>query len=630
MPQTESRIWTALQEAEEAMHTEQIAERLGITRHTASKYLEILRAKNLVRCRKVGNAKLWRALPVTGERAQPVAEEAPAETHPVFREIRPPLGDEEAVVEARRCLECGGPLTPAPCTTACPTHIDVPQFIREIREGRPLDSAGTIFASNVLGGTCARVCPVEELCEGACVLNKEGRRAIRIGQLQRFATDRALEREGQPQKSVQRAFQRRVRPRARTPASVAVVGAGPAGLACAAELARLGHRASIYERRPRSGGLVTSAIAPYKQLIDPIPAETRAIEGLGVELHFGTSVGRDLSFAQLERQHDAVFLGIGMGRDVQPGLPGEDLQGVWESLTFIERLKARHLDELDLGRRVAIVGGGNTAVDVAREAVRLGAEQVTVLYRRSEAQMPAYHHEVDAAKQEGVSFMWLTNPLRFLGDPQGQVRGVECVRMKLGAPDASGRPKPEPLPGTEWTLAADSVINAIGQRPWTELVSALDLGSERGRILVDEEYRTSRDGVFAGGDCTSGGATAVQSVRDGARAAWGIHRYLTGERLEEPSPEVPISLSEDGPVHRYFQGSSFVGTEQLFCKGCELCINSCPQGILSLDGAEKIQVDDVSRCFFCGICEERCPDFAIWVDKGQRDRIPGEREVMAS
>lgn len=437
----------------------------------------------------------------------PCQETIPA----IYQEIHPPLNDFTAVIEADRCLECGGPYAPAPCLNACPARVPVPQFIRAIREGRPDEAARLIFEANILGGSCARVCPVEELCEGACVLTKEGRRAVSIGRLQRYATDVAL--------SHQMNFF--TRPTWK-PQSVGVIGAGPAGLACAAELAKLGYEVVVYESRPEPGGLITSAIAPYKQMKAPLPAEVTMIERLGVKVHYGVTVGKDISLEELERKHHAIFLGVGLGADTKARIPGEDLLGVWDSLRFIEQIKSGRPPKI--GPTVAVIGGGNTAIDVARESVRLGATNVMVLYRRTEDQMPAFKHEVKAARKEGVHFYWLTAPVRLIGD--GKVRAIECIHMRLGAPDKSGRPSPEPVPGTEFTLEVDTVIKAIGQEKRVEFFRALGLETEGGLVKVNEGFQTSREKFFAGGDCVNGGATVVEAVRHGKLAAQGIAKFL--------------------------------------------------------------------------------------------------------
>lgn len=435
------------------------------------------------------------------------------ETRPlIWREVHPPLEEPEALIEADRCLECGGPHASAPCTAACPARVPVPQFIRAIREGRPDEAARLIFEANIVGGSCARVCPVEELCEGACVLTKEGRRAVSIGRLQRYATDVALHHQ----------MNFFARPAWKTQ-SVGVIGAGPAGLACAAELAKLGYEVVVYESRPAPGGLVTSAIAPYKQMKEPLPAEVAMIERLGVKLHYGMTVGKDTAIEELEHRHRAIFLGVGLGADTKAGLPGEELLGVWDSLDFIGQLKQGHLPKI--GPTVAVIGGGNTAIDVAREAVRLGATNVMVLYRRTEDHMPAFKHEVKAARKEGVHYYWLTAPIRLIGD--GKVRQIECVHMKLGAADRSGRPAPEPVPGTEFTLDVDTVIKALGQEKRVGFFKQLGLETEGGLVKAGEGFQTSRAKYFAGGDCVNGGDTVVEAVRHGKIAAQSIAKFLS-------------------------------------------------------------------------------------------------------
>jgi glutamate synthase (NADPH/NADH) small chain len=441
----------------------------------------------------------------------------------LFEELHPPLSGERAVFEASRCLECGGPIAKAPCVVACPTHIDIPKFIREIRRGDPQASAETIFESNILGGSCARVCPLPELCEGACVLNKEGRRPITIGLLQRYATDYALKEA--PQRLIEA-----LKPdeHHRFEQSVGVIGAGPAGLSCAAELARRGCPVTVYESRSDFGGLVTYAIAPYKQLKEPIPQEAELVRQLGVEFQLGVAVGRDIALEELEAKHEAIFLGIGMGEDLSANLPGEDLEGVWRSLEFIEKLKLGRLDEIDLGERVVVIGGGNTAIDVAREAVRLGAKDVRILYRRTREQMPAYKHEVEEAEEEGVRFWWLTAPEEFLGDG-GRLKAVRCIYMKLGAPDRSGRPRPQRVPGTEFTIEVDSVILAIGQqarRSFIEEIEGLQFDDRSGLVKVNEYFQTTNPKYFAGGDCVNGGGTVVEAVQHGRLAAKGIEEFL--------------------------------------------------------------------------------------------------------
>jgi dihydropyrimidine dehydrogenase (NAD+) subunit PreT len=415
---------------------------------------------------------------------------------PLFQEIKPPLDPLDAVVEANRCLECGGAHAPAPCSVACPADIDVSPFVSAIADDDPVRAAEIIFADNLLGGTCARVCPTELLCEGACVLLHEGRRPIEIGRLQRHAADAAL------------AGGHRLRRRAPLTAfRVAVIGAGPAGLACAGELAAQGHQVTVYDERREPGGLVRYAIAPYRQQNHPLPEEADLIRGLGVKIVLGRRIDRPKLFA-IAGMNDAVVLAVGMGADTAPNLPGDDLEGVWHSLPFIEALKTG--SPPPIGSTVAVVGGGNTAIDCAREAIRLGAEHVALLYRRTEAEMPAYPQEVLEAREEGVELRWLTAPTRFLG--RGRLTGIECVRMELGEPDAGGRARPEPVPGSEHVVTAQTAIIAIGQQARPEFADVFE-------GLDPETGRTAQPWFYAAGDATNGGATVVEAVREGKLAA---------------------------------------------------------------------------------------------------------------
>lgn len=431
----------------------------------------------------------------------------------VFDELRPPLTVAEALVEADRCLECGGTHAPAPCTVACPADVDVAGFVSAIADGDPGRAADTIFAENLLGASCARVCPVEVLCEAACVLQHEGREPIQIAALQRHAADWSLTRA------------RPLRPRAPlTGKHVAVVGAGPAGLACAGELAARGHEVTIFEEREEVGGLVRYAIAPYRIQRDPLPAEAVALEELGVAFRLGHPVRHRATLEAIAADADAVFLGVGMGDDADVRYPGDTLAGVWDSLPFIEAVKSDEPPEV--GRSVAVIGGGNTAIDVAREALRLGARDVTLVYRRTVEEMPAYPHEVEEAEEEGVRFQWLAAPVRFLG--RGRLVAVECQTMALGEPDASGRRRPEPVPGSEFVIPAETAVKAIGQRGRDELAELVEgLRLSRGRVEVDPATgRTANPKFFAGGDAVNGGSSAVEAVREAKLAARAIDEAL--------------------------------------------------------------------------------------------------------
>lgn len=434
-----------------------------------------------------------------------------------FAELRPPLGDVAAVQAAERCLECGGgSYAPAPCTIACPAAIDVPAFVGAVARGESARASAVIFAANLLGGSCARVCPVEVLCEGACVLTKAGFRPVEIARLQRHATDWALAR-GLRSRTVG----------ARTGKAVAVIGGGPAGLACAGELAALGHAVTLYDARPEPGGLVRYAIAPYRQRNEPLPAEVRQIAELGVTLNFGAAVDTPQRLQEIERAADAVFLGVGMGQDVALDVPGVQLPGVWSALAFVESLKTGAHDRLR--GRMVVIGGGNTAIDVAREALRLGAAEATVVYRRTEADMPAHRHEVLEASAEGVRFLWLASPVRLLG--ADRLEGVECRYNRLVPRDGEGRSAVEPVPGTEFVLPADVAVTAVGQRLRSELLARIPgVEVDRGRIRVDPDTgRTGNPKYYAGGDATNGGGTVVEAVRAGKLSARAIDRALREE-----------------------------------------------------------------------------------------------------
>lgn len=431
----------------------------------------------------------------------------------VFEEARPPLGHEAALAEADRCLECGGPHAEAPCVVSCPANVDVPGFVAALARDEPDEAARIIFAENLLGGTCSRVCPVEMLCEGACVLQHEGREPIAIGRLQRFATDHALATGVSLRKRAPHNWLR-----------VAVIGAGPAGLTCAGELAALGYAVTVYDERQEPGGLVRYAIAPYRLLAEPLSSETRVLAELGVSFELGIAIDTPEALASVAEDADAVVLAVGMGPDADVHYPGDDLPGVWESLPFIEAIKTGRPPEV--GESVVVVGGGNTAVDAAREAHRLGAAEVTLLYRRTRSEMPAYPHEVVEAEDEGVHLEWLTVPLRFIG--RERLEAVECRRARLGAPDASGRRRPEEISGSEFLVRADTVVKAIGQRPRAEFLAWIDgLEVEHGAIVIDPATgATAKPTYFAAGDACNGGATVVEAVREAKIAARGVHALL--------------------------------------------------------------------------------------------------------
>jgi dihydropyrimidine dehydrogenase (NAD+) subunit PreT len=422
-------------------------------------------------------------------------------------ELLPPLTTHEAAVETARCLMCYD----APCTHACPTHIDIPKFIKKISTQNLRGSARTILESNLLGATCARVCPVQELCEGACVLGAE-HKPIAIGRLQRHAMDFAFA------KGLDLFL-----PAEATGKRVAVIGAGPAGLSCAGELAKRGHSVTLFEKRDLAGGLSTYGIVGLREPVEVALAEVAMLAKLGVHVETGKELGVTLTLSELHSNFSAVFLSVGLGVTTTLRIPGEEF--ILDGLAYIEQSKLG-ANKLVVGRNVVVIGAGNTAIDCATIAKRLGASLVTMIYRRSEKEMTAYAHEYDFIKREGVRFSFLTQPVRVL-EEHGGVKSLECVRVSLGPSDASGRPSPHPVPGSEFILPADQIVKATGQEK-PSLASILKLKTEKGFIQVNANFETSSPGVYAGGDCirARGAASTVMAVQDGKLAACSIHERL--------------------------------------------------------------------------------------------------------
>ena len=427
-----------------------------------------------------------------------------------FHDKNAPLSRPDALIEADRCYFCYD----APCTTACPTGIDVPQFIQKIRSDNVPGSAHTILSENIMGGMCARVCPTEILCEEACVRNVQSDKPVNIGLLQRYATDPTL--------------QNNITLFERAPSSgkkVAVVGGGPAGLSCAHRLATLGHDVVVFNRDRKPGGLNEYGIAAYKAVNNFAQQEVEWILGIGgIEIRGGMSLGIDITLDELREEFDAVFLGFGLGGVNKLGIANEDVEGVLNAVNYIAELRqAEDKSILPVGRRVVVIGGGMTAIDVAVQSKQLGSEYVDIVYRRGPEQMGASHHEQELAQTSGVTIRHWAAPKKLL--VSDRVSGIEFEKTNLG-PDGELQ-----MTGETWSLDADIVFKAVGQSIASETLGdvANTIGQERGKLLVNEERRTSLDNVWAGGDCIAGhDDLTVSAVQDGKMAAISIDQYLRG------------------------------------------------------------------------------------------------------
>jgi glutamate synthase (NADPH) small chain len=464
-----------------------------------------------------------------------VAEEAEAEARArSFAEVSRGLDAERALTEAMRCLECRDPA----CTRGCPVEIDIRGFIQKILVKDYAGAAARIREANALPAICGRVCPQESQCEATCTVGRKFA-PIAIGLLERFVADWEIAHD---------AFVPPPRPQGR-PQKVAVVGSGPAGLTCAADLARLGYGVTVFEALHAAGGVLRYGIPEFRLPKAILDLELDRLRAVGVEIQTDFLVGRTATLDELlgEWGCSAVFLATGAGTPTFLGIPGESLCGVYSANEFLTRVNlmgAWSFPEKDtpvkLGRAVAVIGGGNTALDAVRTARRLGADRCFLVYRRSRAEMPARDEEVRHAEEEGIEILFLTNPVRIEGE-DGWVRGLECQRMELGEPDASGRRRPVAVQGSEFRLEVQTVIEAIGQKP-NPIIQATTPGLGVGRggvVTVDDAQRTNRAGVFAGGDLARGGATVILAMRDGRRAAAGIHEYLQGVGQETAAPGDP-------------------------------------------------------------------------------------------
>ena len=454
----------------------------------------------------------------------PVREQAPDVRNHNFEEVCLGYNKEEAVEEAARCLNCKN----AQCVKGCPVSINIPEFIHNVKEDNIEEAYRVIGQSSALPAICGRVCPQESQCEGKCIRGIKGE-AVSIGKLERFVADWARENDIKPEKAASKNGKR-----------VAVIGSGPSGLTCAGDLAKLGYDVTIFEALHEAGGVLVYGIPEFRLPKDTVVKhEIENVKSLGVEIDTNVVIGKSVTIDQLldEEGFDAVFIGSGAGLPRFMGIPGENANGVFSANEYLTRnnlMKAFKTDydtPIAAGTKVAVVGGGNVAMDAARTALRLGAE-VHIVYRRSEAELPARAEEVHHAKEEGIVFDLLTNPTEILVDENGWVKGMKCIRMELGEPDASGRRRPVEIEGSEFELDLDTVIMALGTSP-NPLISSTTKGLEtnkRACIVADEEFgRTSKEGVFAGGDAVTGAATVILAMGAGKAAAKGIHEYLSNK-----------------------------------------------------------------------------------------------------
>ena len=451
----------------------------------------------------------------------PVREQDPKVRATNFEEVCYGYNAEEAQLEATRCLDCKNPR----CVAACPVGIQIPRFIERLREGDTKGAAEVISADSSLPSICGRVCPQESQCEGSCILGIKGE-PVAIGKLERFVGDWQLE-NGRTIPHIEKNGHK-----------VAIVGSGPAGLACASDLAKLGYEVTIFEALHEAGGVLVYGIPEFRVPKERVvKAEIESVKQLGVTIETDVVVGRTITVDALldEEGYDAVFIGSGAGLPRFMGIEGENLNGVLSANEFLTRANLMHAYDaaydtpIYVGRKVVVVGGGNVAMDAVRTAKRLGAE-ATIVYRRSEKELPARVEEVHHAKEEGIDFKMLTNPTKVLGDDKGWVRAINCVAMELGEPDESGRRSPQVVEGSDFEIECDVVVMALGTSPNPLIASTTDSleTNRRGCIVADEWGATSRKGVFAGGDTVTGAATVILAMGAGRKAAAAIDRYIRG------------------------------------------------------------------------------------------------------
>lgn len=454
----------------------------------------------------------------------PVREQDPKERATNFDEVCLGYNKEEAMEEAARCINCKN----AKCVSGCPVNINIPAFIHEVKEGNFENAYKVISESSALPAVCGRVCPQESQCEGKCIRGIKGE-PISIGKLERFVADWAKENGIKPEPAKEKNGRK-----------VAVIGSGPAGLTCAGDLAKLGYDVTIFEALHKAGGVLVYGIPEFRLPKDKVvAAEVENVKALGVKIETNVVIGKSVTIDELlqEEGFEAVFIGSGAGLPMFMGIPGENANGVFSANEYLTRnnlMKAFREDydtPIARGKKVAVVGGGNVAMDAARTALRLGAE-VHIIYRRSEAELPARVEEVHHAKEEGVIFDLLTNPTEILVDENDCVKGIRCIRMELGEPDASGRRRPVEIPGSEFEIEVDTVIMSLGTSP-NPLISSTTIGLDTNRrkcIVADEEFgKTSKEGVYAGGDAVTGAATVILAMGAGKAGARGIHEFLSNK-----------------------------------------------------------------------------------------------------
>jgi glutamate synthase (NADPH/NADH) small chain len=460
-----------------------------------------------------------------------MAKQNPKERIHNFHEVALGYTEEEAIQEASRCIACAKPQ----CVNGCPVELDIPAFIKAIKEKNFAFAAAKVKEKNCLPAVCGRVCPQETQCQQVCILTKKGI-PVEIGRLERFIGDHELKKGAHTLQ--------------KTPSTgkqVAIIGAGPAGLTTAADLAQLGHKVIIFEALHRAGGVLVYGIPEFRLPKNIVQAEVDYIKKLGVELRTDSMAGKLFTIEELfQNNFDAVFIGTGAGLPLFLGIPGENLCGIYSANEFLIRvnlMKSYKFPQFDtpikVGKHVAIIGGGNVAMDAARSALRMGAEQVSVIYRRSKQELPARHEEFENAQEEGITFEFLATPSRFIEDEKGWVKGIELITMELGEADASGRRKPVPVKGSETILNVDTVVVAIGRTP-NPMIQSGTKGLEttkQGTIVANKETgKTSLEGVYTGGDIMTGEATVISAMNSGKKAARAIHTYLMSKQANKPTP----------------------------------------------------------------------------------------------